>query len=250
VAVSLRGKTLSQRRVQFFALLGLVSLAFAVGPSSREVATGAWGWTPYGLLMRVPGIDLFRAPARFTELITLALAVLTAAGCAAMRARFGRLGTALTIAAIPALLCEFYVVKFPAGTPPLFPIAPIYKALATLPPGAVVSLPDYSDTPWWFQEADYQYYSTAHWRPIANGYSRSAPAGFRELMNRLSTFPSVSSAATMRTVGVHYVVFHGRQLENGLGPTSQSAASGDFRLLAQRDDDYLFEVFDAATPPR
>jgi hypothetical protein len=35
-----------------------------------------------------------------------------------------------------------------------------------------------------------------------------------------------------------------------LGPTSQSADSGDFRLLAQRDDDYLFEVLAAATPSR
>lgn len=249
-AAALRGKTPFQRRPQFFVLLGLVALAFAVGPSSGEVATGAWGWTPYGLLMRIPGIDLFRAPARFTELLTLALAVLAAAGCAAMRARFGRLGTALTIAAIPALLCEFYVVNFPGGAPAPFPIAPIYKALATLPPGAVVSLPDYADTVVWFQEADYQYYSTAHWHPIANGYSRSAPAGFRDLMNRLSAFPSASSAAAMRTVGIRYVAFHGRQLENGLGPTSQSADSGDFRLLAQRDDDYLFEVLAAATPSR
>jgi hypothetical protein len=249
-AVSLRAKTPSPRRGQFFVVLGLVSLAFAVGPSSREVAAGAWGWTPYGLLMTVPGIDLFRAPARFTELITLALAVLAAAGCAAMRARLGHFGTALTIAAIPALLCESYLVNFPGGVPPPFPIAPIYRAVATLPPGAVVSLPDYADTALWFQEADYQYHSTAHWHPIANGYSRSEPAGFRDLMNRLSTFPSPSSAATMRTVGVQYVVFHGRQLENGLGLTSQAAAGGDFRLLAQRDDDYLFEVLAATMPPR
>ena len=248
--ISLRGTTPSQRRMQFFALLGLVSLAFALGPSSREVATGAWGWTPYGLLMRVPGIDLFRAPARFTELLTLALAVLAAAGCAAIRVRFGRFGTALTIAAIPALLCEFYVVNFPGGAPSPLPIAPIYTAVAPLPPGAVVSLPDYADTAMWFREADYQYYSTAHWHPIANGYSRAAPVGFRHLMNQLSTFPSASAAAVMRTVGIRYVVFHGRQIENGLRLMSEAVASGDFRIIAQRDDDYLFEVQAAATPPK
>ncbi len=142
------------------------------------------------------------------------------------------------------------MVNFPAGIPPPFPVPAVYKALATLPPGAVVSLPDYSDTAAWFQEADYQYYSTAHWHPIANGYSRSAPAGFRDLMNRLSTFPSASSAETMRTVGVRYVVFHGRRLGNGLGLTSQAVSGGEFHLLAQRDDDYLFEVLPAAAPPR
>ena len=250
VAVSLRGTTPFQRRLQFFALLGLVSLAFAFGPSSREVATGSWGWTPYGLLMRVPGIDLFRAPARFTELLTLALAVLAAAGCAAIRARFGRFGTVLTIAAIPALLCEFYVVNFPGGAPAPFPIAPIYSAVAPLPPGAVVSLPDYADAAIWFQEADYQYYSTAHWHPIANGYSRAAPPGFRHLMNQLSTFPSASAAGVMRTVGIRYVVFHGRQIENGWRLVSAAVTSSDFRLVAQRDDDYLFEVLAATTPPR
>jgi hypothetical protein len=248
--VSLRETTPCRRRLQFFALLGVVSLALAVGPSSREIATGAWGWSPFGLLMRVPGIDLFRAPARFTELITLALAVLAAAGCAAIRARFGRVGTALTVAVIPALLCESYVVKFPNGVPSPFPIAPIYKALETAPPGAVVSLPDYADSPKWFQEADYQYYSTAHWHPIANGYSRSAPPGFRELMNQLSTFPSGAAAAAMRRVGIQYVVLHGRQVENGVALVSRSMTGGEFRLITQRGDDYLFEVSAAARSAR
>jgi hypothetical protein len=248
--VSLRKLMPSSRRLQFFALLALVSLSFAVGPSSREVAAGSWGWSPFGLLMRIPGIDLFRAPARFTELLTLALAVLAAAGCAWLRARFGRVGTTLTIAAIPVLLCEFYVVNFPSGAPEPFPIAPIYQALETVPPGAVVSLPDYADTALWFREANYQYYSTAHWRPIANGYSRSAPPGFRLLINQLSTFPSASAAAAIRTAGIRYVVFHAHQIENGPGLVSQSAAGAEFQLVAQRGDDYLFEVLPVATPAK
>jgi hypothetical protein len=241
-AMSLRSSTPLRRRLQFFGLLGLVSLAFAIGPSSWEVAAGQWGWSPFGLLMRVPGVDLFRVPARFSELLTLTLAVLAAAGCAGLRARFGRLGTAVTVAAIPVLLCECYVVNFPGGAPAPFPVLPIYKTLAALPPGAVVSLPDYADTAAWFQEPDYQYFSTAHWHPIANGYSRSAPAGFRQLIAQLSTFPSPAAAGTMRLAGIQYVVFHARKVENGSRMASESTASADFRLITQRGDDYLFEV--------
>jgi hypothetical protein len=249
-ALSLRETTPLHRRLQFFGLLALVSLSFAVGPSSSEVATGAWGWSPFGLLMRIPGIDLFRAPARFTELLTLALAVLAAAGCAALRSRLGRVGTALTIVAIPALLCEFYIVNFPSGAPIPFQVPPIYKALGGLPPGGVVSLPDYADTASWFREADYQYYSTAHWRPIANGYSRSEPRGFRPLINQLSTFPSASAADAMRTAGIRYVVLHGREMEDGRGRLSRSLAEGEFQLVAQRGDDYLFEVLPVTRLPR
>jgi hypothetical protein len=112
----------------------------------------------------------------------------------------------------------------------------------------VVSLPDYADTATWFLEADYQYFSTAHWHPIANGYSRTAPAGFHQLMGQLSTFPSPAAAGTMRSAGIRYVVFHARKVENGARVAGESAASGGFRLIAQRGDDYLFEVADATRP--
>ena len=164
-----------------------------------------------------------------------------------MRAGLGRVGTAVTVVAIPVLLCEFYVVNFPGGAPAPFPIPPIYKALATFPPGAVVSLPDYADTALSFEEADYQYYSTAHWHPIVNGYSRSEPAGFRPLVGRLSTFPLPSSAETMRITGIRYAILHARRIEGGSDLASRSSANGDFQLIAQHGDDYLFEVMPAST---
>jgi len=85
---------------------------------------------------------------------------------------------------------------------------------------------------------------------LAPIFNFAHPASARSTPDFVTCFPSASSAATMRTVGIQYVVFHGRQLEHGLGLTSQAAAGGDFRLLAQRDDDYLFEVSAATLPPR
>ena len=241
--IALRGRDDGPRRLRFFAILGVVAIALAAGPLKSEVTANAWGWSPFGVLMRLPGVNLFRVPARFTELLTLALSMLAAAGCAALHARFGRIGRVVTAVAIPLALCEFYVVNFPGGPPVPFPVPAIYKVVATLPPGAVVSLPDLADTPIWFDEADYQYFSTVHWRPIANGYSRAEPPGFRALMARLKTFPSPTAAAAMRATPIAYVVLHaGRIREGGRELASQALASPAFRLVARSADDYLFEV--------
>jgi len=226
-------------RLRFFAALGVLAAALAMGPWPSEVASNAWSISPFGLLARIPGVSLFRVPARFAELLTLALAVLAAGGCATMHARFGRAGRLITIVAIPLLLAESYVVQFPGGAPQPLPPPAVYRFIATLPPGAVVSFPDYAGGPEWFAEADYQYFSTAHWHPIANGYSRAEPPGFRALMDRLKTFPDAPSADTMRRVGLVYVVLHGHHSPALVGP---ARASSDFRLLARFEDDYLFEV--------
>jgi hypothetical protein len=226
-------------RLRFFAALAVLAVALAMGPWASEVASNSWTFSPFGLLARVPGINLFRVPARFAELLTLALAMLAAGGCAMMHARFGRAGRLVTIAAIPLLLAESYVVQFPGGAPQPFPPPAIYRFIATLPPGAVVSFPDYAGGPEWFAEADYQYFSTTHWHPIANGYSRAEPPGFRALMDRLKTFPDPASARTMRDAGILYVVLHGHHVPALVGPAQ---VSGDFRLLARFEDDYLFEV--------
>jgi hypothetical protein len=105
----------------------------------------------------------------------------------------------------------------------------------------VLSLPDYANTPSWFEEANYQYYSTAHWQPTVNGDSREWPAGFLALTARLKTFPDPDAASAMRDIGLRYIVVHSAQpgAEAMIGPAS---ASDDFRLLARFDRDYLFQV--------
>jgi hypothetical protein len=81
--------------------------------------------------------------------MNLALALLAATACATLHRRFGTAGRAVTIALTILLLAEFYVVKFPGGEPQPFPVPPVYKYVATLPPGAVLSLPDYARTDLW-----------------------------------------------------------------------------------------------------
>jgi hypothetical protein len=243
--VALRSGDVLVRRARFFLVLAAVAAVLALGPLPSEVASGSFGWSPFGLLAHVPGPSLFRIPARYTELVNLALAMLAATACAMLHRRFGVAGKALTIVLTMLLLAEFYVVKFPGGEPQPFAVPPVYKYISTLPPGAVLSLPDFARTDLWFQEADYQYFSTAHWHAAVNGDAREFPPPFVEAVERMKRFPDPDAAATLRASGVKYVVLHAGQ-RGGEDLLAPAEASADFQLLVRFDRDYLFEVVGAA----
>jgi hypothetical protein len=105
----------------------------------------------------------------------------------------------------------------------------------------VLSLPDYANTPLWFEEADYQYFSTAHWHPTVNGDSREWPRDFLDLTAQLKGFPDHAAASTMRHVGVRYVVVHAAR-PDAAALVPAASADDDFQLLARFDRDYLFQV--------
>ena len=235
------GRPTWARRFRFFVLLGIVATALAWGPNAKEIADNAWHWSAFGTLAHIPGADLFRAPARFAALLTLALSALTGAACAIFHEHFVRAGRWVTVLVIPVLLAEFYVVKFPSGQPPPFPVPMIYRSVATLPMGPVVSIPDYASGPAWFKEPNYQYFSTAHWFPIVNGYSRSVPPGFPERMHRLSTFPGPDAIETIRETGIRYVVVHAREYPDGPAAVERARTDERFRLVSSFDADFLFE---------
>ena len=140
----------------FISLLSLAALAFALGPSAEAIAKRSFDWTPFGLLSAVPGMSLFRVPARFVLLLTLGLSVLAATGAAWLHARLGRAGRLVTVLLVPVMLGEWYLVDFPGGAPQPERLPAIYRQLAQVPARAVVSLPDYIGGPEWFIEADYQ----------------------------------------------------------------------------------------------
>jgi hypothetical protein len=51
-------------------------------------------------------------------------------------------------------------------------------------------------------------YSTAHWRPLINGYSDHIPDEFRAMVVPLSSFPNPESFAILKRLRARYVVFH------------------------------------------
>jgi hypothetical protein len=218
--------------------LVIVALALSFGPSVDSRPSG----TLFDTLSWLPGFGSLRAPARFAVLVLLGLAVF--AGIGADRViQPGLAGRTTVLLLLPFLLSEYYLLQFPSGKPRPFPVPPIYRAPQLQNARALVSLPTYHRAPQWFLELDYPYYSTAHWRPIVNGGGRSAPPGYLELLDRINTFPSPSSAAALREVGVDHVVLHTARYPSGAAELVQAARnSSDFRLVARAGSDYLFAV--------
>ena len=50
--------------------------------------------------------------------------------------------------------------------------------------------------------------STAHWRPLVNGYAGVFPPGYAADVSTLNTFPAPAAVARLRTIHVRYVVVY------------------------------------------
>jgi hypothetical protein len=245
------------RRSELWCLVAIATWAFAcsLGPAAAGAAvrgagtaaakaTGAGDWTPFGLISHLPGLSLFRAPARFALLVMLAVSVVAAYAARWWQDRWGLAGRILTALLIPVAVSESFMIGgSPVGRPQPVEIPPIYRHLATLPPGPVVSLPGYREPHWWWLRANYQYYSSTHWFPIVNGYSRMDPPDHGWIMGHMTAFPGVNGANTMRRIGLRYVVLHADRYPDGAVQILAFARSSpDFTLRARIGETYLFEV--------
>jgi hypothetical protein len=224
-----------------FAYGGLIAIATALsfGPT---VTSGRESWSAFSLISWIPGLGGFRAPARFALLVLLGMSVLTAYGAAHLEQRAAR-GSLVLLLLTPLMLSEWFVVGFPSGKPQPFPVPPIYRVAELSAARALVSLPQYHATDQWFLGADYLYFSTAHWRPIVNGFGRAEPAGYPRIVSHMNAFPGPNNARTMRTLGIELVVLHADRYADGASEILKYALdSEDYELVARIGSDYLFKV--------
>jgi hypothetical protein len=181
-----------------------------------------------------------RAPARFAAVAMLGVSGLAAIGLDAVFSR-NRVRTAAAVGLIPLMLVEYFVVGFPAGRPAPQPIPEIYLTPEVRSARSLVSVPEYEGSERWFLGANYLYYSTFHWRPIVNGFGRTAPDGHGAVVESLHAFPD--KPAALRATGVQYLVMHADGFPNhGDAILAAARASHDYRLIRQVGTDYLFEV--------
>jgi hypothetical protein len=248
---------------------GFVALVFgiagaragwAAGGRSRETAllyvsiAALAFWVSFGpagglysvLYSTVPGFSLMRAPSRFGLFVGFALAVLAGLGIQSVLARSGRArlaGLALTLFAVAELVVPLRLTPNP-------PVAPVYRALATLPRGALLELPVYSH-PFRFLRARYMLGSTAHWMPLVVAYSDYIPPDFMDGMNVLADFPSLAAFERLERDKVRYVVFHLNQYNSPGARETLTARLEEFapylRPLHADADALLFEI--AGFPP-
>ncbi len=141
-----------------------------------------------------------RAPSRFIVVFDLALGVLAAWGLSLLsRGRRWVVPAALLLVAVEYR--DFPVDVSRVEKDP----APVYRWLAEVPlPGAVIEWPFGTD-----DEVEYEFRSTAHWKPLVNGYSGFSPPYYQELAALFAARPiSPDIWKTMKDRGACLLIFH------------------------------------------
>ena len=244
--------------VGILTIVTLFSVVMSFGPRIYSHGKLFEEATLYGLFYRfVPGFDGLRVPARFGMIVALGLAGLAGYGAAAIDARpNGRRFVALAgllilveSAAVPLPLNGNSIEYKQSGLEPLpgfvttgRNVPPVYRFVATLPASAsIVELP-FGEVAF---EARYMFYSTVHWRPLANGYSGGAPDDYGLLAESLKDALRRPDHAwrALRASGVTHAIVHEASYAGGRG----SLVSGWLRAhgaaeIAVLDGDHVFAI--------
>ena len=154
----------------------------------------------------VPGLVHLRAPGRFHAITAIAVVAFAARGVDTVLPAAGRRRLAAGICLALFLALE----SMPAGLEsrplrdtPDFPA--VYRYLgSTCSVHAVLELPRLRPA----RESLYMYYSTLHWKPIANGYSGFIPGSDGELRAGIEILPDDHGFALLRQLGISHLVLH------------------------------------------
>ena len=184
---------------------------------------------------------MLRAPARLGIVVALSLSVLAGVGVTWL-AR-GRRASWVTALLILVALVELAAVPYPHFDAQPFPAAT--RMLAHLPAGPVAEFPYFNRRIEFPRHAYYMVGSTAHWRPLVNGYSDVIPQDFRAEVDELARFPSRRSLEILDRHQTRYVVLHrGFYDDEGWAALVDrlSAFAGRLHPILWDTDAWLFEM--------
>jgi hypothetical protein len=207
-------------------IAGIAAFAVAGAVLSLGTATPVYGW----LYHVFPPMQGLRAAARFGNLFLLGMALLAGFGVARVRQ------PALAIALLVLVNAE--ALRAPFTYHPFTGIPSVYALLRDEPgPVVVAEQPFY---PRWaiFLNGPYVLNSTAHWRPLMNGYSGYTPDSYQQYANAFWYFPQEWAIQAMKDAGVTHVVVHPaafRRDHQEVVPILD--ARSDFELLGIGADD-------------
>jgi hypothetical protein len=188
----LRGRSL------MLVTVGITGAVLSLGP-----ATPVYGW----LFHVFPPMQGLRAAARFGNLFLLGLAMLGGIGLALSLAGAGRRRRG-AMAVLAILLVNLEALRAPFTYTPFKGIPGIYRLLAAEPgPVVLAEQPFYPRTAS-FRNSPYVLASTAHWRPLMNGYSGYTPATYQQYADAFWYFPQDWAIDAMKKAGVTHVVVH------------------------------------------
>jgi hypothetical protein len=228
---------LLQQRVVMLVAIAAAGLVLSLG-----TRTPVYGWF-YDLFPPARGL---RAAARFGNLLLLAVAALGGIGLAQLLRRVAAPRAAWIALAVIAV-ANAESLRAPFKYTPFQGIPAIYSHLATVPGRVVlVEVPFYPPHAI-FQNATYVVNSTAHFRPLMNGYSGYMPGSYRTYAEQFRDFPQPDAIRAMRAAGATHVMVHPSRFHQGpefaAQVLEQAASSPQLeRLVVGRDDVTLFKL--------
>jgi hypothetical protein len=205
----------------------------------------------------VPGLDGMRSPARFYAFVSLTVALFAARGADLLLARLRTAGARRIVGAALVAVLAIELAPEPVRWLPIlreeqFP--PVYSWIARQPDvRALVELPIRRN----WRENVAMYYSTLHWRPIANGYSGYEPPSHISIAERIRYVPDPAGVALLRSLGITHILIHvdelGRRRRPGLQRLEEfekSLASGPHREVEPVYQDSDIRVYRIVPSPR
>jgi hypothetical protein len=214
----------------------------------------------YAPLMRVvPGLSGMRVPSRFYALVSLTLVYFAARGLDFLREKIPGPKARAALAAVLATGLAIELAPQPMKWVSLsreeeFP--EVYRWIAREPGvKAVIELPIYKDA----RETRYLYFSTLHWKPIANGYSGYETPTHQRLVRQIRFLPDPAGLDFLREIWISHMIVHARSpvRRETLKKWEQRFATGPDRqveLVYRSGSSSVFRVLDApassSTPNR
>ncbi len=227
------------RRADWRPRIAMLTTIAAIGVVlSLGTATPLYGW----LFTVFPPMQGLRAAARFGNLFLIGVAVLAGLGLAFWRGhrphdqpppKLRRFGDKRWIAVLLVVLVNVEALRAPFQYREFSGIPGIYRMLADAPgPVVLAEQPFY---PGWaiFENAPYVLASTAHWRPLMNGYSGYTPDSYLRYADDFWSFPEERSIQAMKDAGVTHVMVHPAAFQRDADALVQRInVRPDFELLA------------------
>jgi len=246
--LSLRSEPDRRRLILGYTALALCAWLVALGPEvrlfGRSILPG-----PFAFLRDLEVFRMIRVPARASVFLGLGLSMLAAFGLDRVR-RFELRAALLTLALIEATVAPLNVVAADRCVDAFEPVPPIYAWLEAQPGNEpVVELPILPNDGLFqrprFDDSVYLLRSTAHWKPMVNGYAGIEPKAYGRLREAMKDFPSDESLSLLRSLGVRDILLHLR----GFGPNRRKVIEErlvglEAQLLpaARFDDDLALEL--------
>jgi hypothetical protein len=226
----------SRRRAIALIVVAICGIVLSFGPS-----TFIYRW----LYEWVEPLRGLRAAARFGFLFLVAVALLAGLGVAWLERRMASATTARTLAIAALVLVTAEAWRGPVTTVPFPGVSSIYKILVddVRTPVVLVEVPFYPGFEA-FENGEYVLNSTAHWRPLMNGYSGFTPMSYRRRADAFWFFPEDWAIRAIHDEGATHVMVHLARF-GSQAPDVVRALEGrsDLRLIARdRDGRMLYEV--------